>query len=147
MLNSVWSSDVCSSDLQRLVPLINSLRTIQYIGKLLKSDEGLALYVEYLQANLSLLNTDFGLNDDLDVSPHFDAVHDLAYIYDNIQQANYSNTVYYILNILNNFLNDDPSYRNVSLKIQEYGGFLSEVINSEAYEERKEPIARYAAPT
>src|SRR3546814_16992616 len=84
---------------QRLVPLINSLRTIQDIGKLLKSDEGPARYVEYLQANLSLLNTDFGLNDDLDVSPHFDAVHDLAYIYDNIQQANYNNTFYYILRL------------------------------------------------
>src|SRR3546814_16415844 len=146
MLNSVWSSDVCSSDLQRLVPLINSLRTIQYIGKLLKSDEGLALYVEYLQANLSLLNTDFGLNDDLDVSPHFDAVHDLAYIYDNIQQANYSNTVYYILHILTNLLNDDPSYREVYLQIQESGGFMAIVINTEHYEELKETYTTKAAP-
>src|SRR3546814_18752635 len=80
---------------QRLVPLINSLRTIQDIGKLLKSDEGPARYVVYLQANLSLLNNDIGLNDDLDVSPHFDAVHVLTYINHKLQQAHKSNTIYY----------------------------------------------------
>jgi len=67
-------------------------------------------------------------------------------IYDNARKKDYNNTIYYAVEILNQFLASDPAYSKVINKIEQYGNFMTDVINARNSDEIKDVIKKYAAP-
>jgi hypothetical protein len=67
-------------------------------------------------------------------------------IYDNARKKNYNNTIYYLVEILNQFLTSNPTYLSVTTKVEQYGNFMTDVINAKNSDEMKNVIKKYAAP-
>lgn len=67
-------------------------------------------------------------------------------IYDNARKKDYSNTIYYAAEILNQLLGSNPTYNEVLTSIDQYGSFMIDVINSKDSDEVKELIKKHAAP-
>lgn len=67
-------------------------------------------------------------------------------IYDNARKKDYNNTVYYAIEILNQFLANNQNYLNIIITIEQYGNFMTDVINANNSDEVKDVIKKYAAP-
>ena len=67
-------------------------------------------------------------------------------IYDNARKKDYNNTIYYTIGILNELLATNNSYLEVINTIENYGSFMTNVINSKNSDEVKEIIKKHAAP-
>ena len=67
-------------------------------------------------------------------------------IYDNARKKDYNNTIYYAVEILNQFLASNPTYLNVINTMEQYGNFMTDVINTKNSDEVKDVIKKYAAP-
>lgn len=67
-------------------------------------------------------------------------------IYDNARKKDYSNTIYYAVEILNQLLGSNSTYNDVLTSIDQYGNFMIDVINSKDSDEVKELIKKHAAP-
>lgn len=66
---------------------------------------------------------------------------------DNARKKDYNNTIHYTIRILNELLANDNSYLKVINTIENYGSFMTDVINTKNSEEVKETIKKHAAPT
>jgi hypothetical protein len=67
-------------------------------------------------------------------------------IYDNARKKDYNNTIYYAIGILNELLASNNSYLEVINTIENYGSFMTDVINAKNSDEVKESIKKHAAP-
>ncbi len=67
-------------------------------------------------------------------------------IYDNARKKDYNNTIYYTIGILNELLATNNSYLEVINTIENYGSFMTDVINAKNSDEVKESIKKHAAP-
>ncbi|MDL2143863.1 hypothetical protein QQY79_15150 [Flavobacterium tructae] len=67
-------------------------------------------------------------------------------IYDNARKKDYNNTIYYTIEILNDLLIKDNSYIEVINTIENYGSFMTDVIDAKNSDEVKECIKKHAAP-
>lgn len=127
-------------------PLVNYLKTVQEAGKSFDASNEHEVLIKYIEANMALCTSFSLIYGEDKLEKYFDTSKNLIHIYGSIKKSDYSNTTYYILSILNDFLGDDASYQNVIFKIDEYGGFMSEIINAENSDEVKETITKFAAP-
>jgi hypothetical protein len=66
-------------------------------------------------------------------------------VYDNIRKKDYSNTMYYAVEIISELLPKSDSFLSVLNKIDKYGTFMSEVVNAKNSDEVKECIKKFAA--
>lgn len=67
-------------------------------------------------------------------------------IYDNARKKDYNNTIYYAVKILNQFLASNTTYLEVANTIEQYGTFMTDVINAKNSDEVKDVIKKHAAP-
>jgi hypothetical protein len=67
-------------------------------------------------------------------------------IYDNARKKDYNNTIYYTVEILNQFLVSNSTYLQVANTIEQYGAFMTDVINAKNSDEVKDVIKKHAAP-
>jgi hypothetical protein len=67
-------------------------------------------------------------------------------IYDNARKKDYNNTIYYTVEIMNQFLASNPAYLNVINTIEQYGNFMTDIINAKNSDEVKDIIKKFAAP-
>jgi hypothetical protein len=131
---------------KKVRPLITYFNTIQEVGKSYKKSEDYEVLVKYLEANIELYLSLELIYEDDNLTKYFQTSKNLVYIYGSVKKTDYSNATYYILNILNEFLGDDQAYQNVIFKIDEYGGFMAEIVNAENSDAVKETITKFAAP-
>lgn len=67
-------------------------------------------------------------------------------MYAELSKKNYSNTIFNLTLILNEFLGENADFQNALTKLNEYGGFMADVINAKNSDEVKESIKKFAAP-
>lgn len=67
-------------------------------------------------------------------------------IYDNARKKDYNNTIYYTVEILDEFLGSNSTYLDVVNTIDNYGNFMTGVINAKNSDETKDVIKKFAAP-
>lgn len=67
-------------------------------------------------------------------------------IYDNVREKDYNNSIYYAVEILNQFIESNATNLQVANTIEQYGTFMTDVINSKNSDEVKDVIKKHAAP-
>lgn len=129
----------------KIYPILSHLKTIQEVGKTLDDKGAGEKFLKYLEVNMDLL-TETQLIDNQDFSKYFKAAKKIILVYQNIRSSDFSNTTYYLVGLLKEVLGDDAAFTATLFKIEEYGGFMSEIINAENSDEIKETITKFAAP-
>ncbi|MBL6448516.1 hypothetical protein JMN32_19555 [Fulvivirga sp. 29W222] len=129
----------------KISPLISLLNTIQQAGKSYEKKEIPEVLEKYLQANIDLIIKLKFNEDDADLTKYVKIAQHLVHVYSGIKNADYSNTAYYALRILDDLLEANENYQATIYKIEEYGSFMSEVINAENSDEVKEIITKFAS--
>jgi len=66
--------------------------------------------------------------------------------YENIRRKDYSNSIYYIVQILDDLFIKDPAYTDLMNKLDKYGTFMTDVVNSKNSDQVKEVIKKNVAP-
>lgn len=66
-------------------------------------------------------------------------------LYDNARKKDFSNTIYYTTQVLQEFITLDDDNK-VLLSMEKYGSFMADVVNSEDSDQVKEVIKKHAAP-
>lgn len=126
------------------VKLLSSLNQIQEFRNNLNEDNLSENYIEYMKIVTNVFQSANYNNDD--ISKFFTISNYSLQVYDNARSKDYSNSIYYVTLILNEFLGTNSTYLETMQQIDQYGTFMTDVINSEDSDEVKEVIKKHAAP-
>jgi hypothetical protein len=124
--------------------LLSSLNQIQEFRNNLNEDNLSENYIEYMKIVTNVFQRANYNNDD--ISKFFTISNYSLQVYDNARSKDYSNSIHYVTLILNEFLGTNSTYLETMQQIDQYGTFMTDVINSEDSDEVKEVIKKHAAP-
>jgi hypothetical protein len=124
--------------------ILSALNEIQEFRNNLNEDNLNENYIEYMKIVTDVFQQ-ANYNDE-DISKFFKISNYSLQVYDNARSKDYSNSIHYVTLILNEFLGTNSSYLETMQKIDQYGTFMTDVVNSEDSDEVKEVIKKHAAP-
>jgi len=101
-------------------------------------------YLKYMTFISEVLEEANNTNEDL--STFFKLSNYTLNVYDNARSKDYNNSIHYTILILNEFLGEQENYLEVMYTLDQYGTFMTDVINSENSDEVKDVIKKHAAP-
>jgi hypothetical protein len=126
------------------IKILSSLNQIQEFRNNLNEDNLNENYIEYMKIVTNVFQNANYNNDD--ISKFFTISNYSLQVYDNARSKDYSNSIHYVTLILNEFLGTNTTYLETMQQIDQYGTFMTDVINSEDSDEVKEVIKKHAAP-
>lgn len=142
------TSSISTSQTQSIkktyIKLLSSLNQIQEFRNNLNEDNLNENYVEYMKIITNVFQNANYNNDD--ISKFFTISNYSLQVYDNARSKDYSNSIHYVTLILNEFLGTNSTYLETMQQIDQYGTFMTDVINSEDSDEVKKVIKKHAAP-
>ncbi|MFY0713695.1 hypothetical protein J1D01_08465 [Seonamhaeicola sp. NFXS20] len=124
--------------------LLSSLNEIQEFRNNLTEDNLNDNYLEYMKIVTNVFKSANYNNSD--ISKFLSISNYALHLYDNARSKEYSNSIHYLTLILNEFLGDNASYLETIQKIDQYGSFMTDVIDSKDSDEVKEVIKKHVAP-
>ncbi|MEQ9300906.1 MAG: hypothetical protein RIF33_20195 [Cyclobacteriaceae bacterium] len=124
--------------------VLSSLHQIQQYRGGLDAESLKENYIEYMKIIIEVFRQANYKNHDL--SKFFKISNYSLQIYDNARSKDYSNSIHYLTLILDEFLGANTKYLETMQKIDEYGTFMTDVVNSEDSDEVKEVIKKHVAP-
>lgn len=154
---TIVNFDFSKSEMEKIknvyVSILSSLNIIQEFRNSFDEDALNNNYVEYMEIVLDvfqeIIKTEAferaGFDYD-DISKFLKISDYTLQIYDNARSNDYSNSIYYVTLILNEILDANATYLETMQQIDQYGTFMTDVINSENSDEVKEVIKKHAAP-
>jgi hypothetical protein len=127
-------------------PIIDELDRIQTLKMAMaQAEDKSQLFLDYMESHIRLVKGVKILNEDL--SPYFALADDLIDFHNSIRESDFSNAIYHVLKIASRMLEgSDIDLTSAIFKMEEYGGFMSEIVNAENSDEIKETIKKFAAP-
>lgn len=131
---------------KKVFKLLSLLTEIQEFRKAIDSENESGNFVKYMEMIVNLIERSELVDDDLTQGLRV-AEHVVA-MYDNIQDKDYSNSLYHVLNIFELMLNGDQKTKLITAiqKIEKYTTFMSDVVKAESSDEVKELITKHVAP-
>jgi hypothetical protein len=129
---------------KKYTKLLSGLQLIQGFRNSLNDENLTTNFLEYMKIVSNLFEVANFY--DYDVSKYIKVSNYTLHMYDNGRSKNYSNSIHYLTLILNEFLGTNPTYLETLQKIDQYGTFMTDVINAENSDEVKEVIKKHAAP-
>ncbi len=150
-LTSTLSDSEIQSIKKTYTKILSSLNQIQEFRSNLNEDNLNENYIEYMKIALKVFQDiteieSFKKNFNYDISKFIKLSNYTLQVYDNARSKDYSNSIHYVTLILNEFLGTNPTYLEIMQKVDKYGTFMTDVINSENSDEAKEVIKKHAAP-
>lgn len=150
-LTSTLSDSEIQSIKKTYTKILSSLNQIQEFRSNLNDDNLNENYIEYMKIALKVFQDiteieSFKKNFNYDISKFIKLSNYTLQVYDNARSKDYSNSIHYVTLILNEFLGANPTYLEIMQKVDKYGTFMTDVINSENSDEAKEVIKKHAAP-
>ncbi len=142
------SSNLTTAQIQSIketyMKLLSSLNQIQEFRNNLNEDNLNENYIEYMKIVTNVFQSANYNNDD--ISKFFTISNYSLQVYDNARSKDYSNSIHYVTLILNELLGTNTTYLETMQQIDQYGTFMTDVINSEDSDGVKEVIKKHAAP-
>lgn len=126
------------------IKVLSSLQQIQEFRSSLDKENLSENYLEYMIIVTNVFEQANYNNDD--ISKFYKISNYSLQIYDNARSKDYSNSIHYVTLILNEFLGANTTYLETIQTIDQYGTFMTDVINTENSDEVKEVIKKHAAP-
>lgn len=153
---SSLSTEQIQSIKETYIKLLSSLNQIQEFRNNLNEDNLDENYIEYMKIVTNVFqNANYikkinknqinNANND-DISKFFTISNYSLQVYDNARSKDYSNSIHYVTLILNEFFGVNSTYLETMQQIDQYGSFMTDVINSEDSDQVKEVIKKHAAP-
>ncbi|MBQ4819624.1 hypothetical protein [Aquimarina sp. MMG016] len=139
-----FSTTEIQSIKETYIKLLSSLNQVQEFRNNLTEDNLNDNYLEYMKIVTNVFQNANYNNED--ISKFLTISNYALHLYDNARSKDYSNSIHYLTLILNEFLGTNATYLETMQKIDQYGTFMTDVIDSEDSDEVKEVIKKHAAP-
>jgi hypothetical protein len=125
-------------------PIIASLRELQSLRDDLNKDNLKDNYLSYTNLVLKSLQSANYLNEDF--KKYLTLASYTLNIYDNARKKDYNNSTYYTILIIKQLLGGQSSDK-LFMALDQYGGFMTDVLNAKNSDEVKETIKKNVAPS
>ena len=137
-----------SAVIYSIEPIVNAvLEQLTNMQEFLNSNNGKGKkenYLKFLDMNFNLIASNAFISPE--TKSYFSTSNDIVYIFDNIHNANYSNTLFYTFKIISEMQQSKKEFTSDMRIVENYANFMSDIINSTNSDQLEEVLVKYINP-